>query len=264
MSVRDIILDRVKDKLYQDLRGSLRDRIYNVQPPLEKWNVEYVSDFIDLIIENDESNIKRIINRNITENRLTLGNLDDSTIDDIVKEIKSSKLVLNSKPIAVWTPATTNKTTFPFSARSLLQMCWGLTLNFSHNTQQQAVGAMFNAKFNDQHNLILAPNLAKNLSDANSDFLMNLEMAFSSSLRNLGFIRDNHTEYLTFNGDRLAGRRQNLENIADFASFSGSGLFAKLGSFIGFGSLSDLLSKTNLSLVWLPFFIVGGIFGGLQ
>jgi hypothetical protein len=84
-------------------------------------------------------------------------------------------------------------------------------------------------------------------------------MALSGSARNLGFIRLTHVEYLNFNGDRLRTRRQNLEQIADYSSFSGSGLFAKIGSFVGFGSVADLVTGLKLSVVYIPIFAVGGI-----
>jgi hypothetical protein len=80
-------------------------------------------------------------------------------------------------------------------------MCWGMTLNFSHETQQQALGAMFN----EQIKQIFAE-VEKDAS--NGDFLRNLTLALSSSARNLGFIRITHINYLNFNGDRLNGRRQ--------------------------------------------------------
>jgi hypothetical protein len=86
-------------------------------------------------------------------------------------------------------------------------------------------------------------------------------MAISSCVRNLGFIRDTHMDYLSFNADRLNSRRQALEQIADYSSFSGSGLYSKIGSFVGFGSLADLVTKLNLNIIYIPIFAVGGIIG---
>jgi len=145
---------------------------------------------------------------------------------------------------------------FPFDTKSLLKMCWGMTLNFSHEPQQQALGALFNAQFEQ---------LLKNSENdsLNGDFLRNLTLALSSSVRNLGFIRATHVEYLDFNGDRLSKRRENIEQIADYASFSGSGLSSKLGSFIGFGSVADLVTGLHLSVIYIPIFAVGGIIGAV-
>ena len=149
---------------------------------------------------------------------------------------------------------------FPFSAKSLLQMCWGMTLNFSHDTQQQALGAKFNAQF-DQLNQIFMPRLMTDLSDSNANFLLNLEMAISGSVRNLGFIRGTHMGYLSCNADRLNSRRQAVEKMADLSSFSGSGLFAKVGSFFGVGSFANLVPGLKLSPAFIGLFIVLGIIG---
>jgi hypothetical protein len=142
----------------------------------------------------------------------------------------------------------------PFTTRSLLEMCWGMTMNLSHETQQQELGKT----------LIQSSNSAfdkKKTDAANTDFLENLKMTFYCSVRNIGFIRASHVQYLDFNADRLTRRRQSLEQAADFASFSGSGLFTKIGSFLGVGSVFELVSKMNLPQIYIPIFAVGGVAG---
>jgi len=122
------------------------------------------------------------------------------------------------------------------------------------------MGTIFNAQFEEMKQAF-TPRLATNLSDTAGNFVLNLEMALSSCVRNMGYIRDTHMDYLSFNADRLNSRRQAIEQMADYASFSGSGLYTKIGSFIGFGSVADLVAKLNLSIIWVPIFVIGGIIG---
>jgi hypothetical protein len=287
MSVRDIILDRVKERLFYDLHGkSLIDRISRVtprtsrvksrsnanpppnEPPLKRWNIEYVSDIIDLTIANNRSKIDPVIDEIFNTGNLSLTDLNDDIIEKIVEKIEPIVLILDDqqKRPYVGENAPTIKPAFPFNTKSLLQMCWGMTLNFSHETQQQALGAMFNNQFSDEYKQIFVPRLTANPDDPNSIFLMNLQMAIASTIRNLGFIRITHSEYLNFNADRLSGRRQNLEEIADLASFNDAGLFTKIGSFIGLGSattIAGFVSGLGLSVILVPLFAAGGIGGAL-
>jgi hypothetical protein len=269
MSLRDILVDRVKDKLYHDLvHRSLKDRLLHETPSdstmglLRKWDADSVTDIVDNII-----NAK--VNEDIIDQSLDkikkLDQLNDQKIKEIADKLKSSDLDI--KPVELQYSSgidsnSSNITEFPFNTRSLLQMCWGLTLNLSHETPQTTIGATFKEQINQTLGKISA--LSINLNDSTGIFIMNLQMALSSTIRNLGFIRATHTEYLNYNGDRLSSRRENLEQIADFASFKEAGLFTKIGAFIGFGSLADLITAVNtaqISFVWVPVFIVGGIAG---
>jgi hypothetical protein len=303
MSIEDIILDRVRDKLFYQLHPSLKHRLFgrqenlpNLEPlsackPLKGWNIDDVSDAIYQIIEDN----KDYINKTISRETVGLQNLEDianQIAADLILKQQFQKHALTEEfmnqassiePESPASPSTANASSpaaglssstsnpqltstgptgfwFPFDTRSLLQMCWGLTLNFSHNAQQQAMGAIFNAQF-EQMKQVFTPSLMTNLSDANGNFVLNLEMALSSCVRNMGFIRDTHMDYLFFNADRLNSRRQAIEQMADYASFSGSGLYSKIASFIGFGSVADLVTKLKLSLVWIPIFVIGGIVG---
>lgn len=141
----------------------------------------------------------------------------------------------------------------PFTTRSLLEMCWGMTMNLSHEEQQQSLGKILTDDFMQI--------FAAKQQTPDPDFLQNLKMALSSAIRNIGFVRACHVQYFDFTTDQLTRRRQSIEHIADFASFSGSGLFAKLGSFVGVGSIFELISRMNLPQLYVPIFVVGGITG---
>jgi hypothetical protein len=142
-----------------------------------------------------------------------------------------------------------DETPFPFSVRSILEMCWGMTMNLSHETQQQTLGNTFTTQLNQIFT-------AKENSLVNADFLQNLRMAIFGSLRTLAFVRENHKAYLDYTNAQATSRHASVESIADLASFSGSGLYAKLGSFIGVGSVASVVS----TLKYPPYFIL--IFAG--
>lgn len=326
MSVRDIILDRVKDRLFEILHDkplkpkkdpkrkkttdhkndesaestpsgeqtptqssdNSKKKPLPKYPSLKKWNNDYINDIIDLTFENHKLKIDRIINQIVygqTDEQLALEGdrtkflclteLNDDLIDRIVEKISSELTLIlsnNPKPPYIGENYPT-KIHFPFTARSLLQMCWGMTLNFSSEASEQALGVAFNTQFSDQFKQIFTPRSTADLNDSSSIFLMNLQMAMASTVRNLALIRQTHTEYLALNADRLANRRKNLEQAADFSSFSGSGLFAKLGSFVGFGSITDLLTTlyvtpkdtsnplNQIPIYLIPVFIIAGIVG---
>lgn len=125
----------------------------------------------------------------------------------------------------------------------------------SHETPQQALGKSFNDQI-----MGMFSDTVKN-DPVNSDFIRNLMMTLSGTVRSMAFVRDVHVQYLDFNSDRLTRRRQNVEQIANFASFTGSGGFAKIGSFIGAGSLIDFLAKLHYPQSDLPLFALAGVIG---
>lgn len=127
----------------------------------------------------------------------------------------------------------------------------------SHEGPQQTLGK----SFNDQVVQMLNDMIKDDPLDA--EFLRNLIMTLSGTTRSMAFVREVHVQYLDFNADRLTRRRLNVEKIADFASFSGSGGFAKFGAFIGFGSVADLVKGLNYPQTDIPLFAVAGILGAL-
>jgi len=144
---------------------------------------------------------------------------------------------------------------FPLTARGILAMCWGSTMNFSHEAQQDELGKTFTDTF-----LQMFADAGKN-SPTDQAFMQNLQMEIFGTLRSLGFIRENHVIYLDYQADKLTRRRQSLEQIGNLASFSGSGLFSKIGSFVGVGSVAELVLKFNLPQFYIPLFAAAGIGG---
>jgi hypothetical protein len=122
---------------------------------------------------------------------------------------------------------------FPVTGKSILKMCWGMTLNLSHEPQERELGKAFTDRFLE----IFAEWEKKKKNPSHQMFIHNLMFVLSGTLRNIAFVRENHVLYLDYQADRLTRRRRNLEQVADPASFSGSGLYSKVGSFVGFGSI---------------------------
>jgi len=151
----------------------------------------------------------------------------------------------------------------PFTVKSILELCWGLTLNLSHEKQQQDLGKLFAEQFAQ-----IFANRERGSEDAL--FLQNLSMTLAGTVRNIGFVRENHVRFLNYTAQEFTEKMQNLKKVADFTSFSGSGLYAKVASFLGIGSLADLLSSVSglvssvgywLTLILVFFFV--GLLGAL-
>jgi hypothetical protein len=145
---------------------------------------------------------------------------------------------------------------FPLTVRGILAMCWALTMNLSHEERQVELGKTFTDKF-------LQIFAEDEKAEINKPFLQNVLMELSSTLRSIGFIRANHVQYLDYEADRLTRKRKNLEQVADMASFSGSGLYAKVGSFIGFGSVANLVKGLGFPEGDILWFAVAGIAGAV-
>ncbi len=88
-------------------------------------------------------------------------------------------------------------------------------------------------------------------------------MALAKTVRNIGFVRENHVRFLEFTSEEFTEKTQNLNDIADFTSFSGSGLYSKIVSFLEIGSLADLVSSISESLQLILVFFVAGVLGAL-
>jgi len=284
MSLRDILLDKVKGKIYHDLHyesfgDQLRGKISlnRHSRTLEKWDPDHVSDVVDAIIRANKDSIYTLIDDIAIQNNLNLKTLDDRLINAVAEKIESSLLILDDKVDSyIGLPDIKLMPEFPFNTRSLLQMCWGMTLNLSDEKTQSDLGAVFKNQFftdDGKGNWDKISRLEVDLSDPTSIFLMNLKMALSSTVRNLGFIISTHSSYLKYNGSRLIKRRSDLEKIANLADFTDSGLFAKLAVFFGAGSSVTIgslfsgfgknLTDTALTYITIAIFAASGLLGAI-
>jgi hypothetical protein len=144
--------------------------------------------------------------------------------------------------------------------KGILELCWGLSLNLSSEKAQRELGE----SFKEQLFKALAN---RERSPDEVTFFDNLLMALSAAIRNIGFVRENHVRYIDFKAHQLAQEEQNLNQTADFFSFSGSGLYTKIASFLGIGSALDLANawRSYQSLGFqatdIAIFLVAGLFG---
>jgi hypothetical protein len=144
--------------------------------------------------------------------------------------------------------------------KGILELCWGLSLTLSKEKGQQELGNFF------KEQLMKAPANRERHPDEVA-FEDNLLMALSTAIRDIGFVRENHVMYLDFMAQRFQQEEQNLNQTADFFSFSGSGLYAKIASFLGVGSALDLANayRSYQSLGFqatdIAYFLVFGSFG---
>lgn len=151
------------------------------------------------------------------------------------------------------------KVVLPFTVKSILELCWGMTLNFSHETSQAKLGEVFEQEF--------IKIFEQSNTPSDKIFQENLMMALAKTLRDMGFVRDNHVRYLDDLSQELAAKTEFVQGIKNFASTSKSGIFSKAGSFLGVASLSDFLqkydivSKQNSSLHEVGLIVMSGIAG---
>jgi len=147
----------------------------------------------------------------------------------------------------------------PLRIDSTIQLAWGLTLNFSHETTEDNVGKAF-------------LEWLKTLRDAYSNdhdtqvYIDNLSAALSSYLRTSGFERNVYVSYLDTYKNLREVKIKNINDVADLASVSSGSFLAKLGTFLGFGSLAQIIGAiTNVAspTQGLPFSLNAVLFGGL-
>lgn len=113
----------------------------------------------------------------------------------------------------------------PFTVRSMVKLCWGLTLNLSHFEQQNKIGA-------DLKERIFG------LLDYSIDksFLRNLTMILAQTLRTMAFTRDAHVRMVDDQARILKEKEKFWRDITQMASFSKEGLPIQVLSFLGLGS----------------------------
>jgi hypothetical protein len=146
------------------------------------------------------------------------------------------------------------KTPFPFTMRSLLQLAWGMTLNLSHEAQQQELGGLFG----DQ----LAKIISTSESDAvNGDFIRNLMMVFCGSLRNLAVIRESHQGFLVQESNKLSRSEQGTANArAENESNSRESATRIVVGFLTAGGSSFVQYVIGLKLIVVFYWTLFGAF----
>ena len=117
----------------------------------------------------------------------------------------------------------------PFTVKSVVKLCWGMTLNLSHIKQQNEIGSELNKQ--------LFSLLGENIDKA---FLRNLIMVLSQSLRTIAFSRDAHVRHLNEKALSLTEKEIFWNELTQLASFSKEGLPVQILAFLGGGSAGVL------------------------
>ena len=125
----------------------------------------------------------------------------------------------------------------PFTVRSMLRFCWGLTLTLSGQKQQNELGCSF-------VNMI-TKEMDNPPDTVHLQFFENLVMILSGTLRTMAFARDEHIRELNRRRDELKQKGEFWDELSELTSFSHDSLPVKILSFLGIGSLSSLLSLWN-------------------
>lgn len=127
----------------------------------------------------------------------------------------------------------------PFTIRQILNLAWGLTSNYSHDDKQNKIGEYFKIEFGKIFETYTkgggstAPAAAP---AAEKQFTESVIMALSKAARNLALARDAHIAYLQNEAYKYISRKEFLDEISSFSSFSAEGLLPKIIAFVGGGS----------------------------
>jgi hypothetical protein len=122
----------------------------------------------------------------------------------------------------------------PFTVTNALNMCWGLTLKFSHESQQQEMGKEYFTKIMEK----------LNLTPIEKTFLAELEMILAKTTRNMGLIRVASIRHLERQAREYNDLKELLTAIGEL-SFSKESIPLKILSFLSFGSTIPTLLNLN-------------------
>jgi hypothetical protein len=155
-----------------------------------------------------------------------------------------------------------NSTFPPFTIRQVLNLCWGLTLYYSHQEDQRQIAELFmgdrfggemkkifdsysnykNSHSQEQKSSSQVKSSTKkidlpfNEALREKQFTENVMMAMIKTLRNLGLARDAYVNWLNYKANEIEEEREYLNEVSSFSSFTPDGLIPKIIPFIGGGS----------------------------
>ena len=113
----------------------------------------------------------------------------------------------------------------PDVVKNLVQFCWGMTLNLSHESTQSMLGSK-----------LLDTVLPEIKVDSKlKEKSLGLYMILSRTMRNIAFTRDAHVRHLDDQARRYTQTRDLFESIGEI-SFSKESIFYKVISFLFFGA----------------------------
>ena len=134
----------------------------------------------------------------------------------------------------------------PFTISRLLELSWGLSLNFSHEESQRTLGQKFVDMFSDiwkryRPEKLEPKNPVISQQSQNERFIENMIMSLTKTSRNLGFVRNSHVKFIESKDKELERKKKFYDDISDLTSFSKEGFLTKVATFVGSGSFIALL-----------------------
>jgi len=136
----------------------------------------------------------------------------------------------------------------PISIRSLLELAWGLSINFSHDSNQREVGNSIRKKvleiFGSYQNILDKEGKIKVGTDIKAKkFLDNIIFSMAETVKNIGFTRNNHQNSLNALSKEYQNTEKFYNDLASFTSLKESGIAPKVFSFVGGGGILPSIAK---------------------
>lgn len=136
----------------------------------------------------------------------------------------------------------------PFTINSLLKLCWGLSLSLSKDSNQQKVGGKFMDAILElwKRRSATAPVASKSLNknqQIKSEFIENLIARLTATVRNIGFVKDSHSEFLDEQKARYDAKAEYYQELSEFTSVKKEGIIPKLVTFVGGGSMATFATN---------------------
>jgi hypothetical protein len=145
----------------------------------------------------------------------------------------------------------------PIRVDNTLHLAWGLSLNLSSDENQRAIGSTIKDYWKDLRDKVGNDEKTKNYVD-------NLFFLIAAYLRTVGFERDVYARQLDVLEKNRNNTLESLNDLADMTSFSTESLIVRISSFLGIGSLADILvTPKTIDPNIILFFGMIGLFGSI-
>lgn len=138
----------------------------------------------------------------------------------------------------------------PITVTSLTELCWGLSLSLSHDTNQKLFGDNFREKILQifaSYQVVKKEetDVSYHPSVNTKKFIDNIMLVMTKTVRNIGFARDSHTNFLKGKSKEFENKKIYYNDLSSLASFKTEGLAPKVISFFSGGTLISAITEIN-------------------
>lgn len=141
----------------------------------------------------------------------------------------------------------------PITIKSLMELCWGSSMTFSHEEPQRKLGENIRTKIFESISSYQSVKKEKDTeityhpSINTKMFFDNVTMAMIKTLRNIGIARNSHTNFLNSLSDDYDDSKNFYKELSSFTSLDKEGFAPKILSFVTGGSLlPGIIDLSNL------------------